>query len=76
MFMERGLFPITPKHKVHGPPGSTAELVVSLTGGVRSFFDSTVSNIYDEAIAGKRYHEVNLRFQKEIEANWNSLKKR
>lgn len=76
MFMERGLFPITPKHKVHGPPGSTAELVVSLTGGVRSFFDSTVSNIYDEAIAGKRYQEINLRFQKEIEANWKSLRKR
>ena len=28
VFMERGLFPITPKYKVQGPPGSTAELAV------------------------------------------------
>ncbi len=28
VFMERGLFPITPKYKVQGAPGSTAELAV------------------------------------------------
>src|SRR3989440_10487976 len=28
VFMERGLFPVTPKYKVQGPPGSTAELAV------------------------------------------------
>ena len=28
VFMERGLFPMTPKYKVQGPPGSTAELAV------------------------------------------------
>lgn len=71
MFMDRGLFPITPRYKVHGPPGSTAELAVGLTGGMRSFFEVSVSNIYDEALAGKRYQEVNLKFQKEIESAWD-----
>ena len=28
VFMERGLFPITPKYKVQGAPGSTAEMAV------------------------------------------------
>ena len=48
VFMERGLFPITPKYKVQGAPGSTAELAVQFTGGVRSYFDGEVSNVYDE----------------------------
>ena len=39
VFMERGLFPITPKYKVQGAPGSTAEMAVEFTGGVRSYFD-------------------------------------
>ena len=39
VFMERGLFPITPKYTVQGAPGSTAELAVEFTGGVRSYFD-------------------------------------
>ena len=43
VFMERGLFPITPKYKVQGAPGSTAELAVEFTGGVRSYFDGEVS---------------------------------
>ncbi|HEY3301915.1 MAG TPA: extracellular solute-binding protein [Candidatus Binatia bacterium] len=76
VFMERGLFPVTPKYKVHGQPGSTAELAAELTGGVRSFFDAPVSNIYDEAVAAKRYKEVNEKFEKEIEAVWKDLKKR
>src|SRR5207237_370521 len=54
VFMERGLFPITPKYKVQGPPGSTAEMAVEFTGGVRSYFDRELSNVYDEAIAAKR----------------------
>src|SRR5499433_3848142 len=54
VFMERGLFPITPKFKVQGPPGSTAELAVEFTGGVRSYFDREVSNVYDETVAAKR----------------------
>ncbi|PYM72282.1 MAG: hypothetical protein DME10_13150, partial [Candidatus Rokuibacteriota bacterium] len=54
VFMERGLFPITPKFKVQGAPGSTAELAVEFTGGVRSYFDRDVSNVYDETVAAKR----------------------
>ncbi len=76
LFMGRGLFPVTPKYKVHGPPGSTAELAVQLTGGVRSFFDPPASNVYDDAVARRRYREVNERFQKDIEAVWPELKKR
>jgi iron(III) transport system substrate-binding protein len=72
----RGLFPITPKYKVHGPPGSTAELAVQLTGGIRSFFDPPVSNVYDGAVARNRYVEVNDTFRTQIEAAWDDLKKR
>jgi iron(III) transport system substrate-binding protein len=76
VFMERGLFPITPTYKVQGPPGSTAELAVEFTGGVRSYFDAPVSNIYDDDIAQKRYKEVNEQYRKEIEAVWDDLKKK
>ncbi len=51
--MERGLFPITPQYKVQGPPGSTAELAVQFTGGVRSYFDGEVANVYDEGGGGQ-----------------------
>ncbi len=76
LFMGRGLFPVTPKYKVHGPPGSTEELAVQLTGGIRSFFDAPVSNIYDDALARSRYREVNDKFRSDIEAVWGDLKKR
>ncbi len=68
IFMERGLYAITPKYKVQGAPGSPAEKAVQFTGGMRSFFDSPVGNIYDEKIAGpkKRIEEVNSYFRKEI----------
>ena len=46
-----GLFPITPKYKVQGAPGSIAEMAVEFTGGVRSYFEAT-SNVYDEDGAG------------------------
>jgi len=76
VFMERGLFPITPKYKVQGPPGSTAELAVEFTGRVRSYFDAPVSNIYEDDIAQKRYKEVNEQYRKDIEAVWEELKKK
>lgn len=76
VFMERGLFPITPKYKVQGPPGSTAELAVELTGGIRSFFEAPISKIDDEDIARKRYRQVNEKFAKEIESVWDDLKKK
>jgi iron(III) transport system substrate-binding protein len=70
VFMERGLFPITPKYKVQGPPGSTAEMAVEFTGGVRSYFDRDVSNVYDEAVAQKRSEALKKKFQTDIEATW------
>jgi len=70
VFMERGLFPITPKYKVQGPPGSAAEMAVEFTGGVRSYFDREVSNVYDEAVAQKRSDALKQRFRTDIEATW------
>ena len=76
VFMERGLFPITPKFKVQGAPGSTAELAVEFTGGVRSYFDRDVANVYDEAVAAKRSEALKTRFRNDIEAKWEELKKK
>ena len=70
VFMERGLFPITPKYKVQGPPGSPAELAVEFTGGVRSYFERDVSNVYDEAVAQKRSDALKQKFRTDIEATW------
>ena len=68
IFMERGLYAITPKYQVKGAPGSSAEKAVQFTGGMRSFFDIQVGNVYDDKIAGpkKRIEEVNSYFRKEI----------
>jgi hypothetical protein len=74
--MERGLFPITPRYKVQGAPGSTAELAVQFTGGVRSYFDQEVSNVYDEGVATKRSDALKTRFRSDIEAKWDELKKK
>jgi ABC-type Fe3+ transport system substrate-binding protein len=70
VFMERGLFPITPKYKVQGPPGSAAEMAVEFTGGVRSYFDREVSNVYDEGVAQKRSEALKQKFRADIEATW------
>ena len=74
--MERGVFPITPKYKVQGAPGSTAEKAVEFTGGLRSYFDVEVNNIYDDELAQKRYQEVNEKFRKDIESAVEELKKK
>ena len=76
VFMARGLFPLTPKYRVQGAPGSDAEKAVEFTGGVRSYFDREVQNIYDDNKAQARYAEVNERFRKDIEAVWEELKKK
>ena len=76
VFMERGLFPITPKFKVQGAPGSTAELAVEFTGGVRSYFDRDVLNVYDETVAAKRSDALKTRFRSDIEVKWEDLKKK
>ena len=70
VFMERGLFPITPKYKVQGAPGSPAEMAVEFTGGVRSYFDREVSNVYDEATAARRSEALKTKFRSDIEAVW------
>jgi ABC-type Fe3+ transport system substrate-binding protein len=70
VFMERGLFPITPRYKVQGAPGSTAEMAVEFTGGVRSYFDREVSNVYDETVASKRSEALKVKFRSDIEAVW------
>jgi iron(III) transport system substrate-binding protein len=70
VFMERGLFPITPAYKVQGAPGSTAEMAVEFTGGIRSYFDREVLNVYDEAAAAKRSEVLKTRFRSDIEAVW------
>lgn len=74
--MERGVFPITPKYRVQGKPGSHAEMAVEFTGGIRSYFDVEVTNIYDDDVAQKRYEQVNAQFRKEIEAVVDDLKKK
>lgn len=73
--MERGVFPITPKYRVQGGPGSRAEMAVEFTGGLRSYFDVDVTNIYDDSIATARYEQVNQQFRKDVEAAWAELKK-
>jgi ABC-type Fe3+ transport system substrate-binding protein len=73
--MERGVFPIVPRYKVQGAPGSRAEQAVEFTGGVRSYFDMEVNNIYDDARAQARYERVNERFRADVEAVWDQLKK-
>ncbi len=76
VFMERGLFPITPKYRVQGAAGSVAEKAVEFTGGVRSYFDAALGNVYDDDVAQKRYQEVNERYRKDVEAAWEELKKK
>jgi iron(III) transport system substrate-binding protein len=68
--VERGLFPIVPKYRIEGPPGSTAELAVEFNGGIRSYYDVPVISVYDDQLAQKRYEQVNAAFRREIEARW------
>lgn len=73
--MERGVFPITPRFRLEGEPGSGVEKAVEFTGGVRSYFDVEVVNIYDDDKAQQRYERVNEQFRKQIEAVWSQLRK-
>jgi iron(III) transport system substrate-binding protein len=74
--MERGVFPITPRYRLQGAPGSTAEKAVEFTGGLRSYFDVDVTNIYDDDLAQKRYEAVNQKFRTDIESVVEELKKK
>ena len=70
VFMESGLFPISPKFRMQGAPGSKIEMAVEFTGGVRSYFDTPVANVYDEDVAKKRSDGLKERYRKDIEAVW------
>jgi len=74
--MDRGLFPIVPKYRIQGPPGSAAEMAVEFNGGVRSYFDLDVVSVYDDELAQKRYEQVNATFRKEIESVAEALKRK
>ena len=74
--MERGLFPIVPKHRIRGAPGSTAELAVAFNGGVRSYYEVDVVSVYDDALAQKRYEDINAAFRREIESVAEELKRK
>lgn len=76
LFLERGLFPITPKYHAKGEPGSDVEKAVAFTGGMRSYFDQEVINIYDDDKAQLRYYQVNERFHKDIEPLLEKSKRR
>lgn len=65
--MERGLFPIVPRHCIQGLPGSRAELAVEFNGGVRSYFDAPVVSVYDDELAQRRYEQVDATYRREIE---------
>jgi iron(III) transport system substrate-binding protein len=73
-----GVYPITAKYKVQGPAGSNQEKAVAFTGGIRSFFDIPVGNIYNDSVAGgpNRDEEVNAYFRKEIAEKHKDLVKR
>jgi hypothetical protein len=45
-------------------------MAVQFTGGVRSYFDRDVSNVYDEAVATRRSEGLKIRFRSDIEAVW------
>jgi hypothetical protein len=50
-------------------------MAVEFTGGLRSYFDIEVNNIYDDDKAQTRYEKVNEQFRKEIESAWEQLKR-
>jgi len=76
ILIERGLYPINARMRVAGPPGSNAELAVEFNGGRRSYFEGELVNVYDDALAQKRYEAVNQQYRKEIEAVADDLKRK
>ncbi len=73
---ERGLFPIIPRYRIQGPPGSTAEMAVEFNGGIRSYFDRPMTSVYDDEVAMKRYEQVDATYRREIETVIEELRKR
>lgn len=69
-----GLFPIVPKYKMEGPPGSVAARAATFAG-MRSFYDRPVKTIYDDDLAQKRYNEVNDLYRKLVVERLAQLQK-
>lgn len=74
--MTRGVFPITPRLRMQGEPGSTTEMAVEFMSGLRSYFDRETTNIYEDDKAQARYEAVNEKYRKEIEAVAEELRKK
>lgn len=74
LMMAHGLFPILPRFKMEGPPGSVAAQAVTFAG-MRSFFDRPVRTIYDDDLAQKRYQEVNELYRKLVFERHEQLKR-
>ena len=72
---ERGLFPIVPGHRIQGAPGSAAEVAVEFNGGLRSYYDAPVANVYDDALARRRFEAVNATYRARIEARAEELRR-
>ncbi len=60
-----GLFPIVPKFRMEGAPGSPAEQA-AVFSGMRSFYERPIRSIYDDTLAQQRYGEVNEVYRKLI----------
>jgi iron(III) transport system substrate-binding protein len=76
IFMERGLFAVTPKYKVHGAPGSTAGDGGRVHRGRPLLLRSRgVERLRrgggDQAVRG-----LKAKFRSDIEAKWEELKKK
>jgi ABC-type Fe3+ transport system substrate-binding protein len=72
--MSHGLFPIVPRFKMEGPPGSVAAQAAAFAG-MRSFYDRPVRTIYDDGLAQKRYAEVNEVYRKLVFERHDQLKR-
>ena len=76
VFMERGLFPITPKYKVQGA-GRLHRGACRAVHRRRSLvLRQEVANVYDEDVATKRSEALKTKFRSDIEAKWEELKKK
>lgn len=47
---------------------------MQFVGGVRSYFDREITNVYNDDLAQKRYEQVDSQFRTEVEAVWEKQK--
>jgi len=72
--MAQGLFPIVPRFRMEGPPGSPAHRA-AVFSGMRSFYDRPVKSVYDDQVSQRRYSEVNALFRSLITERHEQLKR-